>query len=70
MADPPTPPPVMARELGLSALFVLTGERNAVMVYVSESIAEILGYEPYDLVGKTSYLIFHPDEIPLLREIH
>ncbi|CAK9783186.1 hypothetical protein CC85DRAFT_263927 [Cutaneotrichosporon oleaginosum] len=68
MADPPTPP--LARELGLSALFVLTGERNAVMVYVSESIAEILGYEPGDLVGKTSYLIFHPDEIPLLREIH
>jgi hypothetical protein len=27
MADPPTPPH-MARELGLSALFVLTGERN------------------------------------------
>ncbi|BEJ13446.1 hypothetical protein CspHIS471_0306200 [Cutaneotrichosporon sp. HIS471] len=69
MADPPTPPH-MARELGLSSLFVLTGERNAVMVYVSESIAEILGYDRYDLVGKTSYLIFHPDEIPLLREIH
>lgn len=45
-------------------------DEQAVMVYVSESIAEILGYEPQDLVGKTSYLIFHPDEIPLLREIH
>ncbi|GMK56533.1 hypothetical protein CspeluHIS016_0303730 [Cutaneotrichosporon spelunceum] len=68
MADPPGGQ--MAREFGLSSLFVLTGERNAVMVYVSDSISEILGYDPDDLVGKTSYLIFHPDEIPLLREIH
>lgn len=40
------------------------------MVYVSESISEILGYEPEDLVGKTSYLIFHPDEVELVRQVH
>ena len=38
--------------------------------YVSSSIQEILGYTPEELIGKSGYLIFHPDEIPYLREIH
>jgi PAS domain-containing protein len=72
--------------IGLSACLVSTGdedvsaEQNAtrkmslmkqtVFKYVSASITEILGYTPEELIGKSGYLIFHPDEIPYLREIH
>ncbi|KAL1405988.1 hypothetical protein Q8F55_007671 [Vanrija albida] len=42
------------RELGLSAMFVTTSEKNAIIVYVSESMTEILGYESKDLLGKSS----------------
>ncbi|RSH80579.1 uncharacterized protein EHS24_009161 [Apiotrichum porosum] len=51
-------------------MFVLTAEWNALITYASESVQEILGYETYELRGKTSYLIFHPDEIMALKEAH
>lgn len=31
---------------------------------------DILGYTSADLIGKSVYLIFHPDEVPFLRQIH
>ncbi|WVW82501.1 hypothetical protein I302_104512 [Kwoniella bestiolae CBS 10118] len=57
-------------ELGLSAWLACSADQEARISYVSESMQEILGYTPNDLIGKSCYLIFHPDEIPMLREIH
>ncbi|WWC66225.1 uncharacterized protein I206_100126 [Kwoniella pini CBS 10737] len=57
-------------ELGLSAWLACSADQEARIGYVSESMQEILGYTPNDLIGKSTYLIFHPDEIPMLREIH
>ncbi|OCF54256.1 hypothetical protein L486_08170 [Kwoniella mangroviensis CBS 10435] len=57
-------------ELGLSAWLSCSADQEARISYVSESMQEILGYTPNDLLGKSCYLIFHPDEIPMLREIH
>ncbi|KAK1925446.1 hypothetical protein DB88DRAFT_194686 [Papiliotrema laurentii] len=56
--------------IGLSALIVTTGDETTVYKYVSDSITEILGYQPQDLIGRSAYEIFHPDEIPYLRDIH
>jgi len=39
-------------------------------LYLSSSIQDILGYAPTDLLGRSAYLIFHPEEIPVLTEIH
>lgn len=33
-------------------------------------MTEILGYESKDLLGKSSFLIFHPDEIEALTQVH
>ncbi|OCF41559.1 hypothetical protein I317_04667 [Kwoniella heveanensis CBS 569] len=57
-------------ELGLSAWLACTGDQEAKIAYVSESMLDILGYEPSDLLGKSCYLIFHPEEIQMLRQIH
>ncbi|WVQ97609.1 hypothetical protein IAU59_004723 [Kwoniella sp. CBS 9459] len=57
-------------ELGLSAWLACTGDQEAKIAYVSESMQDILGYEPSELLGKSCYLIFHPEEIPMLRQIH
>lgn len=37
---------------------------------MSESIYDVLGYEPHELIGSSPYHIFHPDEIPVLLDIH
>ncbi|OXG43927.1 hypothetical protein C349_06519 [Cryptococcus neoformans var. grubii Br795] len=57
-------------ELGLSALVVCNADQEAKLNYVSESMQDILGYTSSDLIGKSVYLIFHPDEVPFLRQIH
>ncbi|KAI1619043.1 hypothetical protein EDD37DRAFT_606953 [Exophiala viscosa] len=43
---------------------------DARMKYCSDSIEDILGYLPNEVVGRSCWEYFHPDEIPFAREIH
>lgn len=43
---------------------------DARILYVSDSITDILGYSPQDVVGRSCWEYFHPDEIPFARAIH
>lgn len=43
---------------------------DARLLYVSTSITDILGYWPEEVVGKSCWEYFHPDEIPFARAIH
>lgn len=39
-------------------------------MYCSDSVMDVLGYEPDDIVEKSCWEFFHPDEIPLARAKH
>lgn len=43
---------------------------DARILYVSTSIEDILGYTPQEVIGKSCWEYFHPDEIPFARAIH
>ena len=43
---------------------------DARILYSSTSIEDILGYSPQEVVGKSCWEYFHPDEIPFARAIH
>ncbi|MCJ1314833.1 hypothetical protein MMC15_000145 [Xylographa vitiligo] len=43
---------------------------DARLLYVSSSVTDILGYSPQEIVGKSCWEYFHPDEIPFARAIH
>jgi PAS domain S-box-containing protein len=43
---------------------------DARLLYASDSITDVLGYEPAEVVGKSCYEYFHPDEIPFARSTH
>lgn len=43
---------------------------DARLLYVSSSIEDILGHSPQDVIGKSCWEYFHPDEIPFARAIH
>lgn len=43
---------------------------DARLLYVSQSIEDILGYRPTEVVGKSCWEYFHPDEIPFAQAIH
>ncbi len=43
---------------------------DARLLYVSDSIVDILGYLPQEIVGRSCWEYFHPDEVPFARAIH
>ncbi|KAI0380091.1 hypothetical protein F5Y04DRAFT_106100 [Hypomontagnella monticulosa] len=43
---------------------------DANILFVSESIVDILGYQPQDVQGKSCFDYFHPDEVPFARSVH
>jgi len=46
----------------------LTPDAN--ILFASESIADILGYQPGEVHGKSCFEYFHPDEVPFARSVH
>ncbi|KAI9821233.1 MAG: hypothetical protein M1827_003968 [Pycnora praestabilis] len=43
---------------------------DARLLYASDSITDILGYAPYEVIGKSCWEYFHPEEIPFARAVH
>lgn len=46
----------------------LTPEAN--ILFASESIIDILGYCPDEVLGKSCFEYFHPEEVPFARNVH
>ncbi|KAH7133474.1 hypothetical protein EDB81DRAFT_659405 [Dactylonectria macrodidyma] len=46
----------------------LTPDAN--ILFASESIFDILGYAPAEVLGRSSFDYFHPDEVPFARSVH
>lgn len=43
---------------------------DANILFASESIVDILGYQPRDVQGKSCFDYFHPEEVPFARSVH
>ena len=43
---------------------------HATVLYASDSIDDVLGYEPEEVVGKSCFDYFHPEELPFARDKH
>jgi len=49
-------------------LLDLTPDAN--ILFASESIVDILGYQPEEVLNKSCFDYFHPDEVLLARSVH
>ncbi|CAJ2512178.1 Uu.00g051930.m01.CDS01 [Anthostomella pinea] len=43
---------------------------DANILFASESVVDILGWQPQNVQGKSSFDYFHPDEVPFARSVH
>ncbi|KAI9761098.1 MAG: hypothetical protein M4579_001250 [Chaenotheca gracillima] len=43
---------------------------QAYLLYASDSIVDILGYQPHEVIGRSCFEYFHPEEIPFARSVH
>ncbi|KAH9480721.1 hypothetical protein JR316_0007321 [Psilocybe cubensis] len=44
--------------------------QEAKWLFMTESVTELLGYEPHELIGRPSLELVHPDEFPRVRQLH
>jgi PAS domain S-box-containing protein len=44
--------------------------QDAKILYSSDSIVDILGHTPDEVVNKSCWEFFHPEELPLARKLH
>lgn len=54
----------------LSFIVVYDNTEQCNLKYVSDSVSEVLGWEPVELVGKPVFTLFDSKEIPSLHQIH
>ncbi|TDZ27505.1 hypothetical protein CTRI78_v012266 [Colletotrichum trifolii] len=45
-------------------------EPDAAILFVSDSVYDILGYTPQEVQGRSCFEFFHPEEVPFARSIH
>jgi PAS domain S-box-containing protein len=44
--------------------------RDASIRYASDSIQVVLGYQPHEVINRSCWEYFHPDELPFARNVH
>ncbi|OCH87723.1 hypothetical protein OBBRIDRAFT_135849 [Obba rivulosa] len=54
----------------VSFIGIVDFTEDAKWLYCSESVNDLLGFEPQELIGKPSLDLVHPDEFPQVRAIH
>ncbi|OJT15154.1 hypothetical protein TRAPUB_8258 [Trametes pubescens] len=54
----------------VSFIGIVDFTEDANWVYCSESVYDLLGYEPHELIGTSSLNLVHPDEFSEVKELH
>ncbi|KAF9240195.1 hypothetical protein BU15DRAFT_74113 [Melanogaster broomeanus] len=54
----------------VSCIAIVDFSQDARWLFVTESVTEILGYEPRDVIGMPALEMVHPDEFPAVRKLH
>ena len=53
-----------------SCIFVTDLSRDARILYASDSVVDILGHTPDEVVNRPAWDFFHPDELPVAQDFH
>jgi PAS domain S-box-containing protein len=43
---------------------------QATILFASDSIEDVLGYQPEEVIGHSCFSYFHPKELPFARDKH
>ncbi|KAF9222932.1 hypothetical protein BS17DRAFT_782836 [Gyrodon lividus] len=54
----------------VSCIAIVDFSEDARWLFVTESVTEILGYEPRDVIGHPALELVHPEEFPAVRKLH
>ncbi|KIK96447.1 hypothetical protein PAXRUDRAFT_308222 [Paxillus rubicundulus Ve08.2h10] len=54
----------------VSCIAIVDFSEDARWLFVTESVTELLGYEPRDVIGQPALEMVHPDEFPAVRKLH
>ncbi|RDB14703.1 hypothetical protein Hypma_016356 [Hypsizygus marmoreus] len=55
---------------GLSFIGIVDFSEQAKWLFMTNSVADLLGYEPHELIGRPSLELVHPDEFSRTKQLH
>lgn len=56
--------------MDINCIIIYDNTAEATVVFASESVYDVLGYTPEELMGKPGYELIHPDELAAIGLIH
>ncbi|KIM40901.1 hypothetical protein M413DRAFT_445672 [Hebeloma cylindrosporum] len=54
----------------LSFIGIVDFSEKAKWLFMTDSVTELLGFEPHELIGRPSLELVHPDEYPRVKQLH
>ncbi|EAU86124.2 hypothetical protein CC1G_03335 [Coprinopsis cinerea okayama7 len=54
----------------VSFIGIVDFSQEARWLYMTDSVTDLLGFEPKELIGRPSLELVHPDEFPRVRQLH
>ncbi|KAF8073971.1 hypothetical protein FPV67DRAFT_1778536 [Lyophyllum atratum] len=54
----------------VSFIGIVDFSEQAKWLFMTQSVVELLGYEPHELIGRPSLELVHPDEFPRVKMVH
>ncbi|KAJ8454302.1 hypothetical protein ONZ51_g13107 [Trametes cubensis] len=70
LSSPSSLPSMDSSPACVSFIGIVDFTQDANWVYCSESVYDLLGYEPHELIGTPSLNLVHPDEFSEVKELH
>lgn len=62
--------PISSATPCLSFIGIVDFSQEARWLYMTGSVTELLGFEPKELIGRSSLELVHPDEFPRVKKLH
>ncbi|KAF8955948.1 hypothetical protein BDZ97DRAFT_1764230 [Flammula alnicola] len=54
----------------LSFIGIVDFSQEAKWLFMTDSVQDLLGFEPHELIGRPSLELVHPDEFPRVKQLH
>ncbi|XP_043289198.1 period circadian protein isoform X2 [Venturia canescens] len=69
-AEPIMPIYQAPEEMIISTIFSTRHDSNCILINVEVDVVQYFGYMPHEMIGRSVFDFYHPDDLPYLKEVY